>query len=117
MESYDEEEQQREAVKKIRLFKYIRESSRSPYERGLEHLRDLAELKKDSHMLKHFFSEHEGEKIEEMEFGIRVVKTHKTAFNRQISKSVTIQPERIQPLRAHGQDRRGEFLQAPKSKE
>ena len=38
LKKYDEEEKQREEIKKIKLFKYIRESSRSSYERGLEHL-------------------------------------------------------------------------------
>ena len=95
LEIYEEEDQQREASKKIRLFKYIGESSRSPYERGLEHLRDLEELKKDSHMLKHFFSEHEREEIKDMEFGMRVLKTHKTAYDRQISESVTIQTKKM----------------------
>ena len=42
----------------IRQYKYIGESSRSLYERGLEHQRDLSEMKMDSHMLKHFFDKH-----------------------------------------------------------
>ena len=59
--------------------------SRSGYKRGLEHQKDLEDLKMDSHMLKHFFNNHEGEENKDMEFGMRLVKTHRTAFNRQIS--------------------------------
>ena len=96
LDTIEEEEEQKKAMKKIRLFKYVGESSRSAYERGLEHARDLEELKKDSHMLKHYFSMHEGEKVEDMDFGMRIVKAHKTAFNRQISESVIIQTEKKQ---------------------
>ena len=61
------------------------------YERGLEHLRDLNEMKAESHMLKHFFKHHEGEELSSMKFGARIVKAARTAFNRQVSESVQIQ--------------------------
>ena len=70
----------------------------SGYERGLEHQKDLQDLKMDSHMLKHFFNSHEGEDLRDMEFEMRLVKTHRTAFNRQISESVEIQNQKIEHL-------------------
>ena len=73
------------------LYKYVGESSRSLYERGLEHLRDLEELKADSHMLKHYFAKHAEENVEDMKFGARIIKQASSAFNRQISESVSIQ--------------------------
>ena len=45
-------------------------------------------------MLKHSLANHEGEEIKKMEFGMRLVKTHRTAFNRQISESVEIQTQK-----------------------
>ena len=78
----------------MKRYKYIGESSRSLYERGLEHLRDLEELKLDSHMLKHYFEKHAEENMEEMKFGGKIVDKPRTAFNRQISESVTIQHQK-----------------------
>ena len=89
-DDYDEETRKRK-LREVRLHKYVGESSRSLYERGLEHLRDLEEMKKDSHMLKHYFDKHSEEKLEEMEFGGRILDKPRSAFNRQISESVTIQ--------------------------
>ena len=48
-----EEDEKRKMTREVRLHKYIGETSRSTYERGLEHLRDLSEMKAQSHMLKH----------------------------------------------------------------
>ena len=89
-EDCPEEEKQRK-IRSIRLHKYIGESSRSFYERGLEHLRDLEEYKKESHMLKHYFDQHAGEEVSSMRFGCRIIKQASSAFNRQISESVYIQ--------------------------
>ena len=36
----------------VPLYKYIGESARSAYERGLEHMRDYTEMKLESHMMK-----------------------------------------------------------------
>ena len=41
-----EEDEKRKKMKEVVLHKYVGETSRSMYERGLEHLRDLKELKK-----------------------------------------------------------------------
>ena len=48
----------REKKKKTQLFKYIRESSRSAYEREWEHVNDMATLSSRSHMLKHAIIDH-----------------------------------------------------------
>ena len=92
-EEYDEETRKRK-MREIKRFIYIGESSRSLCERGLEHLRDLEEMKTDSHMLKHYFHKHGKEKLEEMEFGGRIIDKPRSAFNRQISESVIIQHQK-----------------------
>ena len=94
-EKYEEEEIQKKMIREIKLYKYVGESARSCYERGLEHIRDLQELKKESHMLKHFFACHEGEELKDMKFGMRVMKAHRSAFNRQILESVEIQNQKM----------------------
>ena len=92
IEGLEEEEKEKERMRReIRLYKYLGETSRSFYERALEHQRDLLEMKTDSHMLKHYFEKHLEEEIEEMEFGGRLVKQCRSAFNRQIGESVEIQ--------------------------
>ena len=45
-------------------------------------------------MLKHYFDKHGEEKLEEMEFGGRIIDKPKSAFNRQISESVLIQHQK-----------------------
>ena len=95
IENEEEDEEKRKRMKKeIKLFKYIGETSRSIYERGLEHIRDFRELKKESHMIKHYFDQHEEEELDEMEFGMKISRTTKSAFNRQILESVEIQAQR-----------------------
>ena len=93
MKSPTQKEKQ-EGIKKIRQHKYVGETARSGYERGLEHQKDWEDLKINSHMVKHYFDEHEGENPKDMIFGMRILKNHRTAFNRQISESVMIQTEK-----------------------
>ena len=78
-------------MKDIKLYKYIGESSRSMYKRGLEHQNDRDGLKADSHMIKHYFDKHSEEELRDMKFGARILKQARTAFNRQIRESVAIQ--------------------------
>ena len=85
------EEEKRKKMREIKLHKYVGESSRSMYERGLEHLRDLSEYKKESHMLKHYLEHHTDEELGQMRFGAKIVKAARTAFNRQVGESVQIQ--------------------------
>ena len=86
--------EEKDTLKKITKYKYIGESSRSAFERGLEHQRDLEELKIDSHMLKHYFDKHADEKVEDMKFGMKIIKEARTTFERQIAESVEIQNAR-----------------------
>ena len=55
-ESVMGEEEKKVKMREVKLHKYVGETSRSIYERGLEHLRDLSELKKESHILKHYLN-------------------------------------------------------------
>ena len=94
----DTEEEEVEKRKKfelenIKLYKYIGETGKSAYERGLQHLNDAAQLKPGSHLLKHYFDNHEDEKFDDMKFGMRIRMHAKSAFERQIQESVLIQQE------------------------
>ena len=83
IDSEEEDEKKRIEMKKAtKLYMYIGETSRSVYERGLEHMRDCQELKKESHLVKHFFDVHGDEELESMESGMRIARATKTAFNR-----------------------------------
>ena len=55
-EKRKEEERKKEIER--RTFKYIGETSRSAYERGGEHLKDLKDLDPGSHILKHVIKYH-----------------------------------------------------------
>ena len=79
---------------KIKLFKYIGETSRSTYERGWEHLNDFTQLKSSSHMLKHVLTNHQEQEIDKIKFGMKILRTCKSSFERQINESVLIQQER-----------------------
>ena len=65
------------------------------YEMGWEHLDDLRQLKPNSHMLKHILDRHGSDKLDTIEFRIKVLKLHKSVFERQIDKAVTIQRGQI----------------------
>ena len=52
------------------------------------------EMKIDNHMLKNFLEKHEGENMEEIKFGMKILKTARSAFERQIAESVLIQTEK-----------------------
>ena len=77
-------------------FIYVGETNRSAYERGKEHQSDITACKTSSHMLRHLLGEHEDEEKDwaSIEFGMKIIKTTRTAFERQILESVTIQKER-----------------------
>ena len=88
------DKERKEKEKKILLFKYIGESSRSAYERGWEHVNDMASLNSRSHMLKHAIIDHPGEDMSLVKFGMKVVKYCQSSFERQVLESVLIQSER-----------------------
>ena len=47
-----------------------------------------------SHLLKHILDKDEGEEVDEVKFGIKMIKYTRTPFERQILESVKIQQER-----------------------
>ena len=91
----EDEERKREMKKKIKLHKYVGETSRSVYERAWEHTHSRDQLQTSSHMLKHIIEMHgEEENPDKIQFGVRVVRYTRRAFERQIMESVFIQEER-----------------------
>ena len=70
--------------------KYIGESNRSGYERGREHIEQFRNMRDQSHLLKHYLQWHKDMDIEEMEVGMKVRSTFKSAIERQISEAVAI---------------------------
>jgi hypothetical protein len=81
-----------------KMAKYIGETARSTYKRGFEHLSDLLNLSQKSHMLGHYVKSHMGEDFGKMRFQMRTLRITKTAFERQVLKSVLIQENRSHNL-------------------
>ena len=73
---------------------YIGESSRSVFERSLEHLEDFKKEKDNSHMFSHTTEAHSLE--EKPNFNIKVLKIHRSALYRQVHEAVMI--ARHQPV-------------------
>ena len=69
---------------------YYGESSRTAFERGLEHAGDFLSEKSDSHILKHQLTEHP-ELGKNLRFSMKVIRQHKSAFQRQVHEAVIIQ--------------------------
>ena len=70
-------------------------TSRSVFERAWEHNHSRDQLHTSSHMLKHIIEKHgEEEDPDKTQFGVRVVRYTRRAFERQIIESVLIQEER-----------------------
>ena len=67
---------------------YYGETSRTGFERGLEHARDFVTMKDDSHMHTHTLEEHPGE--EQVKFSMKILKGHLSALTRQIHEAVVI---------------------------
>ena len=87
-----------EEKRKARRYIYIGETNRSVYERGLEHVDDIAACKTSSHMLRHLLDVHEEEEEtwDEVKFGMRIIKNTRTAFERQILESDNSEDEKQQ---------------------
>ena len=83
---------------KIKRYVYIGETNRSAYERGIEHQQDVTGCKTSSHMLRHLLHQHEDEEPDwdKIKFGMTIIKSCRTAFERQILESVEIQKARDQ---------------------
>ena len=88
------EQEKTNKKKETKQYKYIGETSRSAFERGWEHMNDMAQLKSGSHMLKHVVDKHQEQDMAEIQFGMRILKHCKTSFERQVYESVIIQNER-----------------------
>ena len=73
----------REKKLKIKKYKYIGESSRSTYERALEHQLNCSSLNTNRYMLKHWVDIHEEEEMKEGDFRIKLLKYTKSSFERQ----------------------------------
>ena len=67
-----------------------RRGCRSGYERGLEHREGLLKGHEDNHMAKHKMMEH---LEEEVVFSMKVLKQHRSAFERQVIEAVLIEME------------------------
>ena len=92
-DSNDDDKMIKEKIEKMTLYKYLGESSRSTFERGLN---DKKQLNVKSHMLKHCIETHPEERAEEVEFGMRVVAYCRTSFERQMMEILEIQKAKTQ---------------------
>ena len=97
-EKYKDEGKKRieKEERKARRFIYIGESNISGYERGVEHQNVAGGCKTSSHMLRHLLAEHEREEEswDSIEFGMKILKATRSAYETQVLESVTIQKER-----------------------
>ena len=92
-EETEDQKEIKEKIRNMRLHKYLGETHRSMYERGWEHMNDMARMGSESHMLKHLVSNHENEDFSQVRFGMKAVQYCSTSFSRQI-KEVTILKEK-----------------------
>ena len=80
-----------EKIDDEKIYRYIGETSRSIYERGIEHKKDLQFRRTRSHLLRHCVEIHSDENPDKIEFGMRLLSSHKSAFERQLSEAVMIE--------------------------
>ena len=86
----DDEKMEAMMMKRMKIYKYVGETSRSIYERTWEHVNSLKQLHTSSQMLKHIVEEHGEDEIDNVEFGAKVVRYTRNAFERQVIESVII---------------------------
>ena len=89
----EDEKRKKEMEKQLQIPQYIGESSRSAFERGFEHLNNLARLSSHSHMLRHHVTAHEGLEFEDVKWGMSILDYKRSAFERQLSEAVLITAE------------------------
>ena len=77
---------------------YYGESSRTAFERGHEHWKDLEGEKEDSHMWKHVSTEHAEAEKEKVIFSMKVMKNHKSALQRQVHEAILIELHEGEPV-------------------
>ena len=73
------------------IFTYIGETSRSAWERGQEHWKDLEYRRPTSHMMRHLVEFHPDLDPSEAYFRMKIVSSHNSAFERQITEAVLIE--------------------------
>ena len=73
------------------IYKYIGETSRSTFERGTEHKKDLKYRREKSHLLRHCVEKHPEEDPDKVDFRMKILSSHKSAFERQIREAVLIE--------------------------
>ena len=93
IDTVEDEAEMKTKLENIKTYKYIGESGRSAYERGFEHLDQLASLNHKSHMLKHMLHKHEHMDFSQVRWGMFILQYLRTAFERQIMEAVTIENE------------------------
>ena len=71
-------------AKEKKMFMYIGETSRSAFEHGSEHQKDLKFKRYNSQMLKHAVNNHPDRNPDHVQFGMKIMSSHQTAFERQI---------------------------------
>ena len=91
----DDEKKKEEMESNMKVPKYVGETGRSAYERGYEHLDQLASLNKKSHMLRHMLDQHSESDFSEVRWGMFILRYKRTAFDRQIDEAVAIDRECI----------------------
>ena len=69
---------------------YFGETFRDANTRGAEHLSDYARKSEDSHMMKHLSENHPNCSPKDIKFGMSVVKSHRSSFERMIMESILI---------------------------
>ena len=69
--------------------RYIGESARSAYERGVEHQTGYSSQSLDNHMFKHHQIDHP-DAVAQPEFSMSVIKTHQSPLYRQVHEAIMI---------------------------
>ena len=82
-------------TKEDEKFIYIVETSRSSYERGNEHYKELEYKRHKSHMLKFAVKHHSNMNPAHVQFSMQMLSCHKSVFARQIREAVLIAGPRI----------------------
>ena len=77
-------------LQKGKKVRYVGETARTCFERGLEHADDAAKKKDGSHIHNHLLETHSGEEISEKPFKMKVIQQHRSALSRQIQEAVII---------------------------
>ena len=75
-EEGDDKEKLKTLAEKIKIHKYVGDTSRSVFERSWEHVHDFENLSVKSHILKHAVDLHQTDDFSKLEFGIKVIKVH-----------------------------------------